>query len=230
MSQSVTTPQVYYVVVDSAGLIAQYGVTSASMWPALQQAVQATQVTQQQYNQIASGGSWMMRGTTLILLPASVAPIAEAQTAAAAIVDNQAEQTRLQFITPGFGQMLVYQQKAFEAQAFMTAYPTDAAYTAANPAPTAAQYPLLFDEVGITAPDAWGVAQVIMTAQAQWLGLAAVIERMRLLAKQQIAAATTQQQISAAMNIPWPTPASVAAAAAAAIPITGNLNQTALAT
>lgn len=230
MSSTVSSPTIYYAVVDSTGVIAQYGQTQASMWPSLQQAVSAVQIALAQYTLLLAGGSYLWRLNQLVLLPPTAAPIAEAQAAATAIIDSQAESARLQFITAGFGQMMVYMVKAQEAQALLAAYPTEAAFNAASPPPSAGEYPLLFDEVGITASDAWGVATVIAGLNAQWLGIAATIERQRLGSKQAVMAATTQAQVAGIMNITWPTPASVQAAFAALQPITGSLDLTVSAT
>lgn len=112
-------------------------------------------------------------------------------------VDQSAETERLKYITPGAGQAMTYQQKADEAGRYLAAS-----------APNASDYPLLSAEVGITAADISGVAQVIAAAFARWQAIGGAIEAVRLAAKKAIDDATTVDAANAAANVTWPTPAS----------------------
>lgn len=89
---------------------------------------------------------------------------------------------------------MTYQQKASEAARFIEA---------TNPIST--DYPLLSAEVGITAADIAGVAQVVSAANAQWQTIGAAIESARLGAKADIEAAATEDAATAAfLAVNWP--------------------------
>lgn len=95
-------------------------------------------------------------------------------------IDVQAEQVRLRYITAGAGQAMTYQRKAEEARACLS--DTD---------PVPADYPMLAAEVGITAEDLPGVAQIVNAAHEAWIAIGAQIEAARLGAKAAIEAADT---------------------------------------
>lgn len=110
------------------------------------------------------------------------------------LVDAQAETERLKYITPGTGQAMTYQQKVAEAQAFKAA---------SNPKPE--DYPILGSEVGITAPTLSEVADTVLTAYRQWQQIGAMIEAIRLGAKRDIDASTTEAAARAVVDaIVWP--------------------------
>lgn len=96
-------------------------------------------------------------------------------------VDTAAETERLNYITPGTGQAMTYQQKVAEAQAFKAA---------SNPKPV--DYPILASEAGITAPTLSEVADTVLNAYYQWQQIGAMIEAIRLGAKRDIDASTTE--------------------------------------
>lgn len=108
-------------------------------------------------------------------------------------IDARAEVERLRYITPGAGQAMTYAQKAEEARLCLN-----------TTAPDAEEYPLLAAEIGITATTLIGVAQVVATANAQWLQIGAAIERARLGAKAAIDAAATVEAAKEAANVVWP--------------------------
>ena len=109
-------------------------------------------------------------------------------------VDEAAEHERLKYITAGAGQAMTYAQKAEEARRCLDA---------AGPDPE--DYPLLAAEIGITASTLVGVAQVVATANAQWLQIGAAIEAARLSTKKAISEAETIEQAqTAASSIVWP--------------------------
>ncbi|MFQ0815767.1 hypothetical protein AVM02_07595 [Brucella anthropi] len=109
-------------------------------------------------------------------------------------VDTAAEIERLNYITPGAGQAMTYQQKVAEAQAFKAA---------SNP--IAADYPILASEVGITAETLSEVADVVLAAFAQWQQIGAAIESIRLGARRDIDAAEDEAAARAIVDaIVWP--------------------------
>lgn len=109
-------------------------------------------------------------------------------------VDNAAETERLKYITPGEGQAMTYQQKVDEARAFKSAI---------DPQP--ADYPVLFSEVGITAPTLSEVADIVLAAFAQWQKIGASIESIRLGAKRDINAAEDETTACSIFDaIMWP--------------------------
>jgi hypothetical protein len=122
------------------------------------------------------------------------------QKAACVAVDQQAETCRMQYITAGAGQSLTYQQKQAQATAFLAQYPTDADAVSA----VASNWPLLANEVGITASDLWGVAHTVSTLAQQWMSVAAQIETLRLGAKKAILAATSGKGVAQAAAVAWP--------------------------
>ncbi len=109
-------------------------------------------------------------------------------------VDAAAETERLNYITPGAGQAMTYQQKIDEARAFKSASE-----------PEAADYPVLSSEVGITAETLSEVADIVLAAFAQWQQIGAVIESIRLGAKRDIDAAEGETEARAIIDaIVWP--------------------------
>jgi hypothetical protein len=141
--------------------------------------------------------------------------LATVQTAACDKVDANAETCRQQFLTIGLGQLLVYQAKYAQAQAFLAAYPTDAQAAGVN----ANLWPLLQDEIDITGPDLWNVAAVLVATGTLWTIVSAMIEQVRLGAKVAIMAADSIVDVNGiAVATSFPTigvPAAVAVSGAA---------------
>lgn len=109
-------------------------------------------------------------------------------------VDSLAEAERLKYITPGNGQAMTYQQKVAEAQAFKAA---------SNPQPS--DYPTLSSEVGITAETLDEVANIVLSAFAQWQQIGAMIESIRLGAKRDIDATQNEAAARAVVDsMRWP--------------------------
>ncbi|APX70547.1 MULTISPECIES: hypothetical protein [unclassified Brucella] len=109
-------------------------------------------------------------------------------------VDAAAESERLNYITPGNGQAMTYQQKVAEAQAFKVAI---------NPQPV--DYPTLSSEVGITADTLDEIANIVLSAFAQWQQIGGMIEGIRLGAKRDIDAAQDEATARAIVDaIVWP--------------------------
>ncbi|MDH0366723.1 hypothetical protein [Brucella anthropi] len=124
-------------------------------------------------------------------------PLSAVKDALKAQIDALAETERLKYITPGNGQMLTYQQKVAEAQAFKAA---------SDPQPS--DYPILSSEVGITAETIGEVANIVLAAFAQWQKIGAMIESIRLGAKRDIDNAEDEAAARAVVDaIEWPQPA-----------------------
>lgn len=139
------------------------------------------------------------------LSPRTVNPVAgaptltEAKAGAKRIVDSRAEAARLQFITAGAGQALVYERKRAEAEAW------DAAGS-----PDPADYPLLkarAERLNAGTPDYQAVADEWNAQSAAWQVAAAAIEGLREGAKDAIDVAGDIAGVHTAMDITWPTPA-----------------------
>ncbi len=121
-------------------------------------------------------------------------PLAMLKSALKAKIDSDAEAERLNYITPGHGQAMTYQQKVAEAQAFKVA---------SNP--KASDYLILSSEVGITAGTLGEVADIVLTAFAQWQQIGAAIESIRLGAKRDIDAVEDEAAARIiADTIVWP--------------------------
>lgn len=119
--------------------------------------------------------------------------LAEVKASLRAQVDAKAEGLRLQYITPGQGQVMVYQRKAQEARAILSD---------ADPDPD--NYPILSASVGIEGKDIAEVAALVRATEAAWAMIAAAIETARLGGKAAIAAAETLAGAQAAFDaIDW---------------------------
>ncbi|NEH72262.1 hypothetical protein [Rhizobium leguminosarum] len=111
-------------------------------------------------------------------------------------IDSAAEFERLKYITAGAGQAMTYQAKAAEAKAFLAS---------ADPEPS--EYPMLSAEVGITADSLAAVAQIVVSAYAQWQAIGAAIEAARLGGKAAVDAASDAAGVQAAADaVTWPAP------------------------
>ncbi|HEY9081352.1 hypothetical protein [Magnetovibrio sp.] len=125
--------------------------------------------------------------------------LAEVQADAKRTIDAQAEAARLSYITPGDGQAMSYREKSDQARECL------AAHTPASP-PAPGVYVLLDSEVGIMknadttiTADAYEVAVVVEATRQAWLAVEATINRTRVQAKADIAAATTEAEIDAVL-------------------------------
>ncbi len=102
-------------------------------------------------------------------------------------VKSAADAVRRRYVTMIAGQEMLYLRKEAEARAYL-----------ADPNP--ADYPLIMAEVGITAPEAWHVAQVYLGLSAVWISLAAPLETARLGAIAQIEVAEDAETILLSIN------------------------------
>ena len=96
---------------------------------------------------------------------------------------------RTALITDLPGQSMIYLAKEAEARAWL-----------ADPTPDPAAYPLLSAELGITAPDGASLAQIWLNLATLWRSTAADLEALRLTASAAIDAATTPEEVGAAVS------------------------------
>lgn len=108
-------------------------------------------------------------------------------------IDMAAETSRLQYITNGSGQALIYYAKSAEAKAYQTDQ---------NPDPK--NYPLLSASVS-DGGDLAGVAKDVLDKTAAWTAIGAAIEAVRLPAKAAVQAATAVDAAAAIVSaLVWP--------------------------
>jgi hypothetical protein len=117
-------------------------------------------------------------------------------------VDQSAESARQRYITPGYGQSLVYETKRREAAVV-------AALLGVPMEPTQADCPHLWAEAAGLGLTVAAIAAEVNAQAAAWLTASAQIEVLRLTAKATIDAAQTEPEILAAAAAAlgaWPTP------------------------
>lgn len=127
-----------------------------------------------------AAGAWVRDAAAL------AADLETAKAAAIARVNDWAGRERARHITIAPGQDMIYLAKEAEALRYL-----------ADPDPAPADYPLICAEVGITAPDAYQIAQVWAYMSAMWRQVAAQIETLRLGTIAQIEAAQTEAAVAA---------------------------------
>jgi hypothetical protein len=108
-------------------------------------------------------------------------------------IDAAAEATRLKYITAGSGQAMVYQAKSDEAKLY-----------AAATSPVDSDYPLLNAEATATGVTVASLASSVLSLSAQWIGLAALIEGLRMGGKKAASDAVTIDAVLAAEQVNWP--------------------------
>ncbi|WP_029459675.1 hypothetical protein [Solidesulfovibrio alcoholivorans] len=117
-----------------------------------------------------------------------------ARTSACAAIDAQAEGLRQTVLTPGAGQMAAYQAKEAQATALLQ-----------DPTPTEAEYPDIFNEIGVTADSAAEVAAAVLAAAEKWRDYGRLVERARLAGKKAVQEAADAAGIIAARDgVAWP--------------------------
>jgi hypothetical protein len=119
-----------------------------------------------------------------------VANFLSVKNAAYEVLNTTVSNLRLKFITPLPGQEMVYMAKAAQAKDFLV-----------DPNPDPNQYLLIYGEVGITAPDALGVAQVFQGKATAWTQIASAIETIRLTAERDINIASTNEAVDTALFV-----------------------------
>jgi hypothetical protein len=93
---------------------------------------------------------------------------------------------RREYITDIPGQEMIYQAKVEEAKAYvqMDAEPE-----------SLEEFPFLAQEVGVTAPSAWGLAQLWLFMSSHWRSVASELERLRLTASRDVQEAGSSEEI-----------------------------------
>jgi hypothetical protein len=107
------------------------------------------------------------------------------------LVNNMCEVERLKYITPGDGMMLTYREKQYQAQALVAL--GQEAVEALTPEQAVAQYPTIAASVGYEAETLWDCAQLILSTYQQFALLSYAIERTRLVCKQAVSEAATDE-------------------------------------
>jgi hypothetical protein len=116
-------------------------------------------------------------------------------------ISAAAEGARLRFITPGSGKAMAYQEKAKEAKDFL------ADPLAGEEGHAAGLYPLIYAEVGITMPDAHGVATVIAGRYEAFKTIEGQIARTEAAAQKRVKEAPDLATILATIDsLSWPSP------------------------
>lgn len=121
-------------------------------------------------------------------------PLSVVKGEAAQAVDMEAGETRKTYITFAPGQAETYIMKATEAKEFLAATAPDVN----NYPMVKAEYEVLvkYDDTIIPAD----AANYIVATQTQWLTLAAAVEKVRRMAKEDISRATTNQDVNVLKN------------------------------
>jgi len=133
-------------------------------------------------------------GTNVTIGQAWTVDLDAAKSSVRAVIDAKAEALRNAVLTPGSGQMAAYQEKERQAAAFLQ-----------DADPTEAEYPDIYNEVGITAGTAHEVAMVILAAAEAWRAYGGKVEKVRLAGKRVVAGAGDAAGVIAARDgLAWP--------------------------
>jgi len=116
-------------------------------------------------------------------------PLADVHAAYKAMLNTDAENVRLKYITDGVGQAMTYQEKQAQATAVLAT--TEAEANAMTAQERTALYPTLAASVGIEASTLWACAQLVMARYEAFADLSNVIETTRLTGIKAIDDATT---------------------------------------
>ncbi len=136
---------------------------------------------------------WLSSGGE-IAESAPARPLSDVKDQLIAEINAAAEGERLKYITAGEGQAMTYTEKLAQARAFLAAS-----------APDPADYPMIANEVDITAADAASVAEAVVSAYSAWAAIGAAIEKTRMEANKSITAATDAPAARAIRNnVVWP--------------------------
>ena len=160
----------------------------------------ATEISQEQYATLLAQKKFqLVDGQLTEVIPPI--DLDQLKDDASRLIDNQAEQTRLKFVTPGAAQAGVYNLKYQEAKNFLTTYN---AITAASANPS--EWLFLSADAAAYAGTLYQAAQIIHETGTAWIAFAASIEQLRLTAKRAVSLAVTKDQIDTALAIDWPSP------------------------
>lgn len=132
-------------------------------------------------------------------------PLDDVKTTLKVRVARDAENCRLQFITPGSGKAMTYLEKHNQAEAVDDL--GEAAANALTEAERKVQFPTLAASVGIEAPTLWQCAQIVKARYEAWATISHDIELAELAGKKAISDASDAAAARAAYEaITWPTP------------------------
>lgn len=116
--------------------------------------------------------------------------LADQKAAAIADINKAVGEIRLRFITDLPGQQIIYARKESEART----------YLALDKQPeNLSGFPLLAAEVGLTAPDAYQLAQLWLNMSDQWAYVASVLENARLATGIAVSICQSVEQIEATL-------------------------------
>jgi hypothetical protein len=116
---------------------------------------------------------------------ANQTPLVDLQTNAKRIIDQTAEAVRLQYVTPGSSQSMVYQEKGDEAADYVAnGYPADLS-----------SYPFIQAEVNATGKTATEASDDILTQKSAWIVVGAAVEEVRIGGKMNIDAAADEAEV-----------------------------------
>lgn len=107
-------------------------------------------------------------------------------------IDQRAEIIRGYFITEGSGQSMVYRQKEIEATNFI-----------ADQNITSAEIPHITAEAALFNVSVFEQAVLVLTMAEQWKSISAIIENIRLAAKENVKSAADYKELSAALDVNW---------------------------
>jgi len=120
--------------------------------------------------------------------------LALAQAAACERIDAMADKLCAGRVTPGFTQQARYARKLAQAKAFLQ-----------DGTPTEAEYPLIYNEVGLTAETPGAVAMAIVQAAESYATYCDTVEVVRMRIKAAIKAAADTPAVAAIeAAVVWP--------------------------
>jgi hypothetical protein len=154
------------------------------------------QLSKQEEALVAAADAWPDVPETVSRFVSAWAPaevdLATLKADALRRIDASAEDFRLQFLTPGSGQAMAYQQKLAEARAKL-----------ADPSIADAEIPHIISEAEATGMSkADKAAQIVATFEA-WQQISAVVEGKRAAAKLAVEAAESAEAVASAANVEW---------------------------
>ena len=133
-------------------------------------------------------------GTPVEIGQAWAVDLADAKASISAALDAKAERLRNAMLTPGSGQMAAYQEKERQARALLQ-----------DETPTEAEYPDIYNEIGVTADSVGEVAMAVLAAAERWRNYGRRVERARLAGKKAVAESEdVAAAIAARDSVHWP--------------------------
>ena len=129
-------------------------------------------------------------------------PLDDLKASLKQMVDADAEEIRLKYITPGVGMSITYREKLEQAEEVIAQ--GQAAIDALDSAQAIAAYPTLAASIGIEAASLWNCAQTVIAQYQAWAILSHEIEKRRLGGKKVISESTDNTSAQAAYDaISW---------------------------